>query len=236
MARQTLIQSQDRGTTHTDWLNSKHTFSFGHYRNPDRQHFRTLRVFNDDIVSGGGGFATHPHKDMEIITYVLAGALAHQDSLGSQQILRPGEVQRMSAGTGILHSEWNASATEAVHFLQIWILPKQTGDTPRYEQRTISTEPGSTLIISNDGRHDTLAIHQDCDIYRLALPADGSQTYQLLEKNAGYLHLIEGSAQVQLPDNTITTLQAGDALGIEEARAVQITATTPIHALFLHLS
>jgi redox-sensitive bicupin YhaK (pirin superfamily) len=217
-------------------LTSKHTFSFGHYRNPERQQFRTLRVFNDDIVSGGGGFDTHPHKDMEIITYVLTGALAHQDSLGSQQILRPGEVQRMSAGTGILHSEWNASATEPVHFLQIWILPKQAGDTPRYEQRAISTELGSSPIISHDGRQNTLAINQDCDIFRLTLTAEESYTYTLLEKDAGYVHMIDGDAQVTLSDSSTIMLHPGDALGIERAESVKITATTPIHALFFHLS
>ena len=235
MARQTLIRSTDRGHTKISWLDSKHSFSFGNYRNPERDQFRTLRVFNDDIVTGGGGFDTHPHKNMEIVTYVLSGELAHKDSLGSEQILHPGEVQRMSAGTGILHGEWNASEKTAVHFLQIWILPKTSGDTPRYEQQKIIDTGALSLLASRDGRNGSLIINQECDIFRLSLDSGATLSYAVPTDEAVYIHIIDGVLDVVTNDGTSEALSSGDALGLENLNTVTLTAKEGVHALFFQL-
>jgi redox-sensitive bicupin YhaK (pirin superfamily) len=235
MARKTIIRSNERGRTDISWLESKHTFSFGGYRNPERDHFRSLRVINDDIVLGGGGFDTHPHKNMEIITYVLSGALTHKDSLGSEEILRPGEVQRMSAGTGIFHGEWNASETDPVHLLQIWITPHTNGDTPRYEQRIISPNSECTLCISRDGRNNTLSINQDCDMFQIHLGEGKTHSLEIPQDEAGFIHLISGKAEVTLSSDSETLLSTGDAIAFEDCKTAIITAKEPIHALFFQL-
>src|SRR5262249_41011427 len=157
-----------RGQTVLGWLDSRHTFSFADYYDPEHMGFRSLRVLNDDRVSAGGGFGTHPHRDMEIVTYVLDGALAHRDSLGTGSVIKAGDVQRMTAGTGIRHSEFNASTDAPVHFLQIWLLPERRGLAPGYEQRTVpeAEKRGRLrLVASRDGRDDSLTIHQDADVY-----------------------------------------------------------------------
>lgn len=182
-----------RGATKTGWLDSKHTFSFGHFYDPNRMGFRSLRVINDDIVIPGAGFDTHPHKDMEIITYILKGELAHKDSLGTGSTIRPGEIQRMTAGSGILHSEFNPSSENGVHLLQIWIVPEKRGLEPSYEQKTIAAgKDGFTLIGDRYGTDGGVTIHQDVRLLAAHMK-DGQKTSYSFEKGRnGFLHVAKG--------------------------------------------
>jgi redox-sensitive bicupin YhaK (pirin superfamily) len=175
-----LRRSNDRGPTQLDWLDSRHTFSFGDYYDPKHMGFGDLRVINEDRVVPGAGFPTHSHRDMEIITYVLEGALAHRDSTGTSSVIRVGDVQRMSAGTGISHSEYNASQTEPVHFLQIWIIPNKTGLLPGYEQRAFSLDEHRgkwTLIAAKDGREGSVTVHQDVDVWAARFSPGGQSSF-----------------------------------------------------------
>lgn len=182
-----------RGKTNMGWLDSKHTFSFGHFMDPKRMGFRSLRVINDDIVIPGAGFDTHPHSDMEIITYILKGELAHKDSLGTGSTIRPGEIQRMSAGTGILHSEFNPSTENGVHLLQIWIRPEKRGLEPSYEQKTITPEKGAFKLIGDRyGTDGAITIHQDVKLLTAHLD-DGMETSYAFEKGrGGFIHVAKG--------------------------------------------
>ena len=180
----TIRPAQARGAVNVGWLDSRHTFSFGEYYDPSHMGFATLRVINEDKVIPGKGFPTHGHRDMEIITYVLAGALEHKDSIGTGSIIRPGDVQRMSAGTGIRHSEFNASSTEPVHFLQIWMLPDQTGIEPSYEQKTFAEAErrgNLRLVGSRDGRDGSITIHQNVDLYATVLEEGETVSHVLAE-------------------------------------------------------
>jgi redox-sensitive bicupin YhaK (pirin superfamily) len=162
----TIHPGAERGRTQVGWLDSQHTFSFGEYFDPRNMGFRALRVINEDRVVPGAGFPTHGHRDMEIVTYVLDGAIAHKDSLGTGSVIRPGEVQRMTAGTGIRHSEFNHSSSDPLHFLQIWILPEKTGLPPGYEQKSFAKQPGQLRLVgSRDGRDGSITVHQDVDIH-----------------------------------------------------------------------
>jgi hypothetical protein len=162
----TIHPAAERGRTEAGWLDSQHTFSFGEYYDPRNMGFRALRVINEDRVIPGAGFPTHGHRDMEIVTYVLDGAIAHKDSLGTGSVIRPGEVQRMTAGTGIRHSEFNDSPSEPLHFLQIWILPEKNGLPPGYEQKSFAKQPGALRLVgSRDGRDGSITVHQDVDIH-----------------------------------------------------------------------
>jgi quercetin 2,3-dioxygenase len=213
MSQQTIPivrNAGDRGHVQIDWLNSYHTFSFGSYHDPAHMGFRTLRVINDDIVAPASGFGTHGHRDMEIITYVLAGALAHQDSLGTGAIIYPGEVQRMTAGTGITHSEFNHSPTESVHLLQIWIIPDTVGLTPSYEQKAFSTAEKQgklRLVAARDGRDGAVTIHQDVDLYAGVIAGDDEISYQVNPDRSVWLHVAQG--EVKIDDRV---LMAGDAI------------------------
>src|SRR5213593_453976 len=162
-----IRKSEDRGHANHGWLDTYHTFSFAGYYDPEHMGFRSLRVINDDTVAPGAGFGTHPHRDMEIITYVLSGALQHKDSMGNGRVIRPGEVQYMAAGTGVQHSEFNPSKDEAAHFLQIWILPERRGIKPRYAEKSlVNARKGRlNLVVSKAGREGSLAINQDADLY-----------------------------------------------------------------------
>lgn len=194
-----LRRAAERGTAEHGWLSSRHTFSFGHYDDPEQRGFSDLRVINDDRVAPGTGFGTHPHRDMEILSYVLDGALAHRDTLGHGSVIRPGDVQLMSAGTGIAHSERNPSPTEGVHFLQIWILPDRHGIRPQYQQAHVAADEKRgrlRLILSPDGREGSLRVHQDASVY--AGLFDGAERAErpLAPGRAAYVHLARGSLTV----------------------------------------
>jgi redox-sensitive bicupin YhaK (pirin superfamily) len=215
-----LRKSEERGRAHHGWLDSYHSFSFADYYDPDHVAFGALRVINEDRVQPGRGFGTHGHRDMEIVSYVLSGALEHKDNLGTGSVIRPGDVQRMSAGTGVLHSEFNPSATEETHFLQIWILPKFTGMQPGYEQKRFSDEQKRgrlALIASADGRDGSVTVHQDVSVY--AGLFDGDET-TALETAAGrrvYVHVARGAVTVNG-----NQLNAGDALKMTDRRRLTI--------------
>lgn len=223
-----------RGHTQTGWLDSRHTFSFGGFNDPGRMGFRSLRVINEDRVSPGAGFGTHSHADMEIVTYVISGALAHRDSLGNGSIIRPGEIQRMSAGTGISHSEMNASQDEPVHFLQIWIIPERTGIPPSYEQKTIDTEAarrGFELVADRQGGEHTVTVSQDVTIY-VAKPLDSqSVSYGLSAGRGGFLQIVDG--MVRIEDEI---LYAGDGLEFEATGECTITAEADSELLLFDLA
>jgi redox-sensitive bicupin YhaK (pirin superfamily) len=207
-----LRKSNERGVADHGWLNSHHTFSFGHYYDPQQLGFGPLQVINEDRVTPGMGFGTHGHSDMEIISYVLDGALEHKDSMGTGSVLHYGDVQRMSAGSGVRHSEFNHSKTEPVHFLQIWIQPNVKGIPPSYEEKNFTPEQKQgqlRLIASSDGRDNSVLIHQDASIFASILNGDAKLEHALGAKRLGYVHLIRG----QLTVNG-TKLSGGDALKI----------------------
>lgn len=209
----TIRKAEDRGHADFGWLDSRHTFSFGHYRDPAHMGFGPLRVINDDRVAGGGGFPTHPHANMEIVSYVLEGALEHRDSLGTGSVIRPGDVQRMSAGTGIRHSEFNASAGDPVHFLQIWILPEKDGLAPGYEQTTFSAEDKRgklRLIAAGDGRDGALTLNQDVDLFAGLFKAGERAALELRPGRLGWLQVASGSVTVNG-----TILEAGDGASFD---------------------
>ncbi|KZY63717.1 pirin [Oleiphilus sp. HI0071] len=206
-----LRRNEERGQANFGWLDSKHSFSFGHYYDPQHMGVSVLRVINDDTVAPGAGFDTHGHQNMEIISYVLEGTIEHKDSTGNHYQIPAGEVQRMSAGTGVTHSEHNASKEAPLKFLQIWIQPEVQNIEPSYEQRAIEQNTALTPLVTPDGEGDSLHVHQDARIYRLRLATDETATLTS-RGNHSYLHVIKGSAEFQFNDAT-TTLKAGDALG-----------------------
>lgn len=215
-----LRPAQERGTAYFGWLDSRHTFSFGEYYDPNHMGFANLRVINEDKVSPGQGFGTHGHRDMEIISYVLEGALEHKDSIGTGSVIRPGDVQRMSAGTGIRHSEYNASKTEPVHFLQIWILPERQGIAPGYEQKTfteLEKRGQLRLVGSRDGRDGSITIHQDVDLYAAALHEGDEVNHTLVNGRAAWLQVVRGA--VQLKGQMLT---AGDGAAISDESLITL--------------
>lgn len=208
----TVRKAIERGKTRISWLESYHTFSFGDYYDPRHMGFGDLRVINDDIVAPSGGFGTHGHRDMEIVTVVLSGELEHKDSMGNGSIIRPGDVQRMSAGSGVRHSEFNPSDSQPVHLLQIWILPEKEGIEPGYEQRSFP-EPERRgrfrLIASRDGREGSVTIHQDAELSAALLETDEALEASLSSDRRYWLHVATGTVEV---DGQV--LEAGDAIGI----------------------
>ena len=216
----TIRRSNERGHADHGWLDSYHSFSFADYFDSRYVEFGPLRVINEDRVAPGAGFGTHPHRDMEIISYVLAGELAHKDSLGNGSVIRPGDVQRMSAGTGVRHSEFNPSQTERLHFLQIWIKPEVTGIAPSYEEQHFSDAEKQgqlRLIASPDGRDGSVQIHQDASLYVGRFDGGEQASLELKSHRRGYVHVVRGEARV----NGIE-LGAGDALKVTDARSVGI--------------
>ncbi|BAZ20389.1 Pirin domain protein [Kalymmatonema gypsitolerans NIES-4073] len=206
--------AQERGAANFGWLDSRHTFSFGNYYDPNYMGFANLRVINEDKVNPAKGFATHGHRDMEIISYVLEGALEHKDSIGTGSVIRPGDVQRMSAGTGIMHSEYNHSDTDPVHFLQIWILPDKKGIEPSYEQKTFTQEEKSgtlRLVGSRDGRGGSITIHQDVDLYATLLKDGEEVSHPLANGRVAWLQVVRGA--VELNHQSLT---AGDGAAISQ--------------------
>jgi quercetin 2,3-dioxygenase len=220
----TIRSAQDRGIANFGWLDSRHTFSFGNYYNPKQMGFADLRVINEDKVTPGQGFGTHEHRDMEIISYVLEGALEHKDSIGTGSVIRSGDVQRMSAGTGIQHSEFNASTTEPVHFLQIWVLPEQKGIQPGYEQKTFTeAEKRGTLRLvgSRDGRDGSITIHQDVNFYATALREGEMVNHSLAVGRVAWLQVVRGAVQVN--DQTLT---AGDGAAITQEAQITLQGSS----------
>ena len=226
----TLRRSEERGHANFGWLDSRHTFSFGNYYDPQHMGFGPLRVINDDRVAPGAGFDTHGHRDMEIISYVLDGALAHKDSLGTGSVIRPGEVQRMSAGTGIRHSEFNASDQDPVHFLQIWILPERNGLKPSYEQKAFAPEDRRgrlRLLGARDGRDGAVTIHRDVDLYGTLLKDGESVAHSLAPERQGWVHMARGTARINGQQ-----LYPGDGIAVMQG-AIDITGTSDDAELLL---
>ena len=218
----TVRKAEERGHANFGWLDSHHSFSFGQYNDPAHMGFGPLRVINDDRVAPGGGFGTHPHRDMEIISYVLEGAMAHKDSLGTGSVIRPGDVQRMSAGSGIRHSEFNASETEPVHFLQIWILPEKTGMAPSYEQKNfpVAERNGTLRLVASGTPSDgALKVHQDADVYASVLETGAEVQHHPAAGRGQWLHLAEGVLSVNG-----TALKTGDGLAVSGEASLTIRA------------
>lgn len=224
--------NENRGHANHGWLNTRFTFSFSNYYDPEHMGFRALRVINEDFIAPGMGFGTHPHNDMEILSYVLKGELGHQDSLGSGGVIRHGDVQFMSAGTGIRHSEANPSATETTHMLQIWLLPNRNGLDPKYEQKAFPIDSQANrlhLIASRDGRDGSFLIRSDAEVYAGKLDA-GTKVDQSLTGNHGWVQVAAGSVTANGK-----TLQAGDGLAIDGEASVRITATSNAEILLFDL-
>jgi quercetin 2,3-dioxygenase len=216
----TIRHSGERGHADHGWLDSRHTFSFADYYDPAHMGFRALRVINEDRVAGGQGFPRHPHRDMEIVSYVLDGALAHRDSMGTGSTIRPGDVQRMSAGTGVAHSEYNASPSDPVHFLQIWLIPSQRGIAPSYEQKSFSREDKSgrlRVVASPTGRDGSVSIHADATLYAGVFGPEQSAQLELAAGRHAWVHVARGSAIVNGQP-----LTAGDGAAITDEAAVSV--------------
>jgi len=230
----TIRKSEERGHVKIDWLDSRHTFSFGDYYDPNHMAFHSLRVINEDHVAPGSGFGAHPHRDMEIVTYVLNGVLEHKDNMGNGSLINPGEVQRMSAGTGIVHSEFNHSKTEPVHLLQIWITPERKGITPGYEQRKFSLDQKHNkfcLLASPTSRDDSVKIYQDAEISTAVLDENQELVYKIRPKRHVWLQVARGS--IKLNEQS---LNAGDAAAVEEVETLHIQAKDKSEILLFDLA
>ena len=230
----TVRPSNERGHANHGWLNTYHTFSFASYFDPNFMGFRSLRVINEDWVGAGQGFGTHPHRDMEIITYVLEGALAHQDSMGNASAIRPGEVQRMSAGSGVTHSEFNHSPSEDVHLMQIWILPKEKGIQPSYEQKEFTAEEKRgklRLVASPEGRDGAVTINQDAELYVTLLEAGETVTHALPPQRHAWVQVARGAVTVNGE-----ALQQGDGAALSAEDTVEITGTEAAEVLLFDLA
>jgi quercetin 2,3-dioxygenase len=229
-----IRRTDERGRTLLGWLDSRHTFSFGDYSDPDHMGFLSLRVINDDRVVPGKGFGMHGHRDMEILTYVLHGALEHRDSLGTGSVIRRGDLQRMSAGTGIRHSEFNPSQSEAVHFLQIWLLPDRTGLSPGYEQRSFSDAEKRgrlKLVAARDGREGAVTIHQDADLYAAMLDEGQAITHRLHDGRSAWLQVVAGSITLNGQ-----RLIAGDGAAVSGESVLELVASESAEVLLFDLS
>src|SRR5688500_15645048 len=227
-------RSEDRGKANFGWLDSRHTFSFGQYYDPQHMGIGALRVINDDRVAPGQGFDTHSHRDMEIISYVLEGALEHRDSIGTGSVIRPGDVQRMSAGTGIAHSEFNHSKSEPVHFLQIWIIPEKTGLRPGYEQKTFPPEERrgqARLVASKDGRDGSVTVHQDVSLYASVLEAGDTVGLELRPGRRAWVQVARGAVTVNG-----TSLAEGDGAAVLDETALTLTGTASSEILIFDLA
>jgi len=228
-----IRKADERGHADHGWLNTYHSFSFADYFDPEHTQFRSLRVLNEDRVAPGMGFGSHQHRDMEIISYVVSGALEHKDSLGTKATMRAGDVQRISAGTGVVHSEYNPSSEDPVHFLQIWILPDERGVKPAYTEKTFGNVAGGKLhlIASKSGRDESIPIHQDAEVSVARLDKGASLDYSLADGRSGWVQLIEGEL-----DLNGTTLLPGDGAAIQNERALHLHAPSGAHFLLFDLS
>jgi redox-sensitive bicupin YhaK (pirin superfamily) len=228
-----ILKSEERGHADHGWLNTRFTFSFADYYDPKHVHFRTLRVMNDDRVAGGGGFPMHPHADMEIVTYVLEGALQHKDSMGNGSVIKPGDVQYMSAGTGVTHSEFNASKTEPVHLYQIWMFPEKKGLKPVYDQKNFSEAEKRgklRLLASPDGRDGSVKIRQDNELYATVLGEGESVKHTLKPERHAYVQVARGSVTLNGK-----ALETGDGAAISAEKAVELTGVKDAEVLLFDL-
>ena len=229
-----IRRSHERGHADHGWLDTRFTFSFADYFDPEHVQFRTLRVMNDDRVAGGGGFPTHPHRDMEIVTYVLEGALEHRDSMGNGSVIKPGDVQYMSAGTGVTHSEFNASETEPVHLYQIWMFPEKKGLKPQYDQKNFSAAEKRgklRLVASPDGRDGSVKIRQDNDLYVTVLGSGESVKHQIESDRHAYVQVARGSVKLNGEK-----LEAGDGAALSEEKVVELTGVNDAEVLLFDLT
>ena len=228
-----IRKANERGHAEHGWLDTYHTFSFANYYDPRWMGYRSLRVINDDLVSPGMGFGTHPHRDMEIITYILSGSLQHKDSMGNGRVIGTGEVQYMAAGTGVQHSEFNPSKDEPVRLLQIWIQPDQKGVKPRYAEKSMKdAQPGKLhLVTSKAGRDNSIAIHQDADLWLTKLNAGDSVSHDLKSGRHAWVHVAEG--EVTLNGKTLT---GGDAASLDDQGQITLSATKPSQVLLFDLN
>jgi redox-sensitive bicupin YhaK (pirin superfamily) len=228
-----IRKSGERGHANRGWLDSHFTFSFADYYDPEHVQFRTLRVLNDDHIEGGAGFPNHPHRDMEIVTYVLEGALEHRDSMGNGSVIRPGDVQYMSAGTGVTHSEFNPSKTEKLHLLQIWMVPEKRGLKPAYDQRNFdATEKRAKLrlVASPSGSNGSVKIRQDNELYATILDKDETVRHELRPGRHAYVQIAKGRVQLNhLP------LQEGDGAAISAEKSVELTGVDNAEVLLFDL-
>jgi len=229
----TIRKANERGHADHGWLNSYHTFSFADYHDPKWMGFRNLRVINDDTVAAGAGFGEHPHRDMEIISYVLAGALRHQDSMGNGRIIKPGEFQYIAAGTGILHSEYNPSPKDPVHFLQIWIQPDKTGAKPAYKEKAFSNAaPGQwNLVASKTGREGSLRINQDNDLWLARFSNGEALTHELRPGRHAWIHVAEGSVELNGQQ-----LAAGDGVAVSQESKLELAGQGKAQVLLFDLN
>jgi redox-sensitive bicupin YhaK (pirin superfamily) len=230
----TIRKAEDRGHADHGWLNSHHTFSFAGYHDPRHMGFGPLRVINDDTVAGGEGFPPHGHRDMEIVSYVLAGALRHEDNIGNGSVIKPGDVQRMSAGPGVTHSEFNASKTEPVHFLQIWIMPQRQGLPSGYEQKFFSDDDKRgklRLVLSPDGADGSVKIQQDARMYASLLEGGQSVEHRFTGGRKGWLHVAQGTASVNGQ-----ALRAGDGVAISGEEKISISSPDKGEVLLFDLA
>lgn len=230
----TIRRANERGHANHGWLDAHHTFSFADYHDPRWMGFRSLRVINDDTIAGGGGFGTHPHRDMEIITYILSGALQHRDSMGHAAVLKPGDVQRISAGTGIAHSEFNYSPIEPVHLLQIWIQPDRKGVKPAYAERSFgngATKQGLTLVASREGRDGSIFINQDADVWLARFEAGGKATHALQPGRHAWVQVAEGEVTLNSQ-----SLKAGDGAALSNEGALTLASARPSQVLLFDLN
>lgn len=229
-----LRRSDERGRADLGWLDSRHTFSFANYHDPRHMGFRALRVINEDRVRGGAGFGTHGHRDMEILSFVLSGRLAHEDSMGNGSVLGAGDVQRMTAGTGVEHSEMNASGDEPVHFLQVWVLPERRGLEPGYEERHVFEDDKRGrlhLVASGSPRDGALKIHQDVNVYTTLLEPGREASLDLAEDRHAWLQVIRGDVRVDGHE-----LAAGDGAAVSDERRISLSATTEAELVVFDLA
>lgn len=228
-----IRKANERGHANHGWLDTYHTFSFAGYYDPAHMGFRSLRVINDDTVAEGAGFGMHPHRDMEIITYILTGQLEHKDSMGNGRVIQTGDVQYMAAGTGVQHSEFNPSDKQEVHLLQIWIQPDTKGVKPRYAEKSFAkVSPGGLhLVASKSGRDGSIAIHQDAELYLAKLGTGDRVTHELKSGRAAWIHVAEGKANVNGQ-----TLRAGDAAALENEAKIEVAGETSTQVLLFDLN
>ncbi len=230
----TIRHADERGQADHGWLNTNFTFSFAHYHDPDHMGFRSLRVLNDDVIGPAGGFPTHGHDNMEIVTYVIEGALEHRDSMGTGSVLRPGDVQRMSAGTGITHSEFNHSKSESLRLIQVWLLPEERGITPEYEEKSFSDDAKRNqlcLMVSADGRNGSMRIHQDASIYSSIIEEGAEIIHSITPGRHVWIQIVRGAI-----DMNGTLLSEGDGASLSEETVITITGRQETEFLLFDLA